>query len=151
LGQQLSAYASGLRFSGIMQTAVAGLDEENFKELANYFAEKKPDQQVMAAPDASISAELGWKLANTGLFEQGLPACFSCHSVNSAKRDAMYPAIAGQPAPFTSEQLVLFKLGTRGSTPETAIMNVIAQRMTADQIAAVSKYLEQAGSTQAAP
>jgi cytochrome c553 len=83
--------------------------------------------------------------------EQGLPACYSCHSSDPAKRNPLYPAIAGQYAKYTAEQLVLFKLGTRGRTAATDIMTVIAQRMTPRQIEAVSNYLERAGAMKAAP
>ena len=44
-----------------------------------------------------------------------------------------------------------FKLGIRGKTAASDIMTVIAQRMSAEQIAAISNYLEQTGQVKATP
>jgi cytochrome c553 len=149
LAQQLASYVSGQRSSGIMQAAVAGLDAESLRQLAGHFADKQAAPGETKEPNPST--DTGHMIANSGMPEQGLPACYSCHSSDPAKRNPLYPAIAGQYAKYTAEQLVLFKLGTRGRTAATDIMTVIAQRMTPRQIEAVSNYLERAGAMKAAP
>ena len=151
LAQQLIFYASGLRSSGIMQTAVAGLDAEGAQQLANHFAKKQTNYPLAKTNELDRPTDLGHMLATTGMPEQGLPACYSCHSLDSAKRNPLYPAIAGQYAYYTTEQLFLFKAGTRGKTAASVIMTVIAQRMSAEQIAAVSNYLELTEAVKARP
>jgi cytochrome c553 len=90
-------------------------------------------------------------LAHTGKPDEGLPACFSCHAMNPAKRNPLYPAIAGQYASYTTEQLALFKNDTRRKTAASKIMSVIAQRLSAEQIEAVSIYLEQINTVKTKP
>lgn len=151
LAQQLISYVSGRRPSGIMQAAVAGLDAGTVQQLANHFASKQAAEPLGGTNASDPPADLGHVLATTGIPEQGLPACYSCHSLESAKRNPLYPAIAGQSANFTAEQLVLFKLGIRGKTAASDIMAVIAQRMSTEQIAAVANYLELTGAVKATP
>ena len=143
LAQQLASYASGMRSSGVMQTAVAGINAESLGQIAEYYAKKPIDEPAGELSGFSSSTDQGHMLAHTGKPDEGLPACFSCHSVNPEKRNPLYPAIAGQYASYTTEQLILFKRGTRGATAASEIMTVIAQRMNAEQIEAVSNYLEQ--------
>jgi cytochrome c553 len=143
LAQQLASYASGMRSSGVMQTAVAGINAESLGPIADYYAKKPIDEPTGEINGLNSSTDQGHMLAHTGKPDEGLPACFSCHSMNPVKRNPLYPAIAGQYASYTTEQLMLFKKGTRGATAASEIMSVIARRMSAEQIEAVSNYLEQ--------
>jgi cytochrome c553 len=122
LVQQLASYASGMRSSGVMQTAVAGINAESFGQIADYYAKKSIDEPAGEIDGFNSSTDQGHMLAHTGKPGEGLPACFSCHSLNAAKRNPLYPAIAGQYASYTTEQLALFKNNTRGKTAASEIM-----------------------------
>jgi cytochrome c553 len=122
---------------------VAGINAESLGPIADYYAKKPIDEPTGEINGLNSSTDQGHMLAHTGKPDEGLPACFSCHSMNPVKRNPLYPAIAGQYASYTTEQLMLFKKGTRGATAASEIMSVIARRMSAEQIEAVSNYLEQ--------
>ena len=93
-------------------------------------------------PRAEDSAlELGRTLATAGMPDMGIPPCLSCHAEDPASRSPLYPALAGQYASYTAQQLALFKSGKRRGTPAAEIMSVIAERLTPEQIDAVSIYL----------
>jgi len=140
LATQLEAYVSGKRQSGIMQPVAAELDATDMRRLADYFAAQRPTGISVPATSQDSALELGRTLATAGMPGLGLPPCLSCHAVDPDSRSPLYPALAGQYASFTAQQLALFKLGKRRGTPASQIMSVIAQRLTQEQINAVSIY-----------
>lgn len=138
---QLEAYAAGTRHSGIMQSATAELDATEMRRLADYYSAQSTMNSSIFAEGQDLSLALGRTLATTGMPDLGIPACFSCHAEDLASRYPLYPSLAGQFAGYTSGQLTLFKSGKRRDTPAAEIMSVIAQRLTEEQINAVSIYL----------
>ncbi len=139
----LRSYAAGLRASGIMQAAVAELDEDAIGRLATYYAEMA--SAPGAAPVAAASAgriERGRRIATSGIADSGIPACLVCHSGTSA---ATFPRLAGQHAPYLVAQLRLWQHGLRDRTAHGAIMAPIARRLTAMQIDDVAAYFQSLG------
>ncbi|MBC8037450.1 MAG: c-type cytochrome [Rhizobiales bacterium] len=138
---QLETYVVGTRHSGIMQPVAAELEAAEMRRLAEYYsAQRSPQKQTSPAGDEPLRA-MGQMLATAGLPDEGIPPCMSCHAEDPASRDPLYPAIAGQYANYTSQQLELFKSGKRRATPAGEIMTVLAQRLTSEQIKALSLYL----------
>ena len=138
---QLQAYASGARHSGIMQPVAAELDAAEMRRLAEYYSAQRPaGSQPPAESDDRLLAA-GRTLMTEGLPDEGLPPCLSCHADDPAARNPLYPSIAGQYADYTSQQLELFKSGKRRDSPEAEIMSTMAERLTREQIDAVSVYL----------
>jgi len=150
LFMQLAAYAEGTRHSGIMQPVATELEEAEMRRLADYYSSQRPAPKQEPIGDEALRT-MGESLATVGLPDQGIPPCMSCHAEDAAARDPLYPALAGQYAGYTSQQLELFKTGRRRATPAAEIMSVIAERLTSEHIKAVSLYLAGLPAARAAP
>ncbi|MDP2828784.1 MAG: c-type cytochrome [Sulfuricellaceae bacterium] len=137
LTKQLSNFKSGERKSAIMSGMVAALTPEDMNNLGAYFAEKK------ASPGAAANKELvaaGQKLFKGGNQSSGVPACAACHGPNGSGIPVQFPRLAGQHAEYTLGQLKLFRSGERANDA-AKMMRVIAQKMTDQEMQAVSEYI----------
>jgi cytochrome c553 len=137
LAMSLRAYAAGQRKSGIMQPIAAELEQEEIAKVAAYYAGlSQPRRDEMAGSDPA-NAEAGRALATRGVPEAGVPPCLGCHG-----RQALptYPRLAGQQADYMIGQLQVWKRGLNTFTEHAAIMAPIAQRLSQEQIKAVSAY-----------
>jgi cytochrome c553 len=130
----LKAYAEGRRRSGIMQPLAADLRDEDMRNLADYYAGLASPLEEPSSVDASL-IERGRKLAVEGAPETGVPPCMACHSNPGA------PRLAGQHAAYLAGQLRLWRSGHVPQTAGAPLMAPIAQRLSDDQIHAVSAYL----------
>jgi cytochrome c553 len=131
----LKAYAEGKRRSGIMQPLAADLRADDMHQLAEYYAGLTPPQEQPRITDAAL-VERGRKLAVEGMPDAGVPPCTGCHG----NPGVGYPRLAGQHAAYTAGQLRLRKTGLGPTTDGAAIMAPIVQRLSDDQIDAVSAY-----------
>jgi len=132
----LKAYAEGKRRSGIMQPLAADLREEDMRELAEYYSGLGMPQMTEHADSTDgASVERGRKLAIEGLPNAGVPPCATCH--NGA---GSYPHLDGQHPAYMARQLRLRKAGLGPSTEAAGIMAPIAQRLSNEDIDAVSNY-----------
>ena len=131
----LNAYAEGKRRSGIMQPLAADLRADDMHQLAEYYAGLTPPQEQPRITDAAL-VERGRKLAVEGIPDAGVPPCTGCHG----NPGVGYPRLAGQHAAYMAGQLRLRKTGLGPTTDGAAIMAPIVQRLSDDQIDAVSAY-----------
>jgi cytochrome c553 len=136
---QLKAYAAGHRASGFMQAATAELTDAEMAWLAGHYAARPTKTAPAIAPEPSHRE--GEALFRRGAPELGVPACEACHAREAARRERAYPALLGQHAAYTANQLRLFKSGARNTTEPARLMATIAGRMTDEQINAVAAYL----------
>lgn len=136
----LLGYARQQRFSGIMQPVAARLNEEEMQRLAQHYA-NLPRNVPAQTIDASAAVERGQKIANTGIREQRVPACNSCHGPGGP-RNPIYPELSGQYANYLVLQLNLFKREQRGGTPYAHLMRHVAPHLSEDQIRDVALYYE---------
>ena len=137
---QLQAFKSGVRKNPNMSAMAAPLSDQDMTDLAGYFAGQTTK---IASVDAEAAAE-GAKLYRSGNAESGVPACMACHGPNGAgNAGADYPALRGQHAKYTSLQLNAYKSGERVTDEgQKQVMRTIAARMTAQEIEAVSRFIE---------
>ena len=141
LAKQLSNFKPidgkpALRDNPIMGGMAAGLSDDDIKNLAAYFSRQK--LKPSAAKDEKLVAE-GQKLWRQGDFSKGVPACAGCHGPTGAGLPAQYPALAGQYADYTEDQLKKFRAGERGNDPEK-MMRMIAAKLSDQQMKAVAEY-----------
>jgi cytochrome c553 len=129
----LKAYAEGKRRSGIMQPLAADLRDKDIRNLANYYAGMTPPEAEPKGADAAL-IERGRKLALQGAPEAGIPPCMTCHANPSA------PRLAGQHAAYMAGQLRLWKAGHAPQTAGAPLMASVAQRLSDEEIDAVSAY-----------
>jgi cytochrome c553 len=114
----------------------AMLSEEDMKSLSVYFSQQK--LKPSAAKDPVLVAE-GQKIWRMGDFNKGVPACAGCHGAAGAGLPAQYPALSGQYAEYTEDQLKKFRLDERANDQEK-VMRTIAAKLSDRQIKAVAEY-----------
>jgi cytochrome c553 len=112
---------------------IAGpLSNADIKALAEYFAAKAAPQPVPA--DAARAAR-GKAIAQAGVEERDVPACFSCHGPQ-AKGMGPIPRLAGQHRDYLFRQIKDF----RGSVREGATMHENAKAITDEEAQALAAF-----------
>jgi cytochrome c553 len=150
LQHSLAAYAHGRRHSGIMETAISGLDLDELDAIARYYA-RLPAQRVGASalalsrpspPRAATPAAIvrGRLIANEGISHRKIPACVGCHGPAPLPDNEHAPIIAGQHADYLVQQLELFKRGVRGGTSHAHLMHPVVARLESHEMRDVALY-----------
>ena len=128
--------AAPVRENAIMGAMVAGLEDEDMKGLAKYFASFELQPETSKNLE---TMELGQKIWRGGIASKGVPACASCHGPAGAGLPAQYPRLSGQFADYSAAQLKAFRDGGRANDPNR-MMRMIALKMTDAEMNAVSDY-----------
>ncbi len=128
--------AAPVRENAVMSAMVAGLEENDMRALASYFAsfEQQPD-----TAKSMETAELGQQIWRAGIAAKGVPACAACHGPAGAGMPAQYPRLSGQFAEYTEAQMKAFRDGVRHNDPNS-MMRTVALKMTDPEIKAVADY-----------
>ncbi|HLU61882.1 MAG TPA: c-type cytochrome [Gammaproteobacteria bacterium] len=126
------------RFNALMFGQTQGLSEDDMRDLAAFFA----SQQVKpGAADPELVAR-GERIYRGGLPESNVPACIACHGpAGKGNAAAGYPALAGQHAVYTVNQLRAYAAGER-QTDQNQIMRNIASQMSEEDMRAVASLIE---------
>lgn len=137
---QLMRFKSGVRQNAIMQGMAASLSPQDMHDIGAYFSEQK---RLPGVADEKLAVD-GKKLYDEGDASRGIPACMACHGPDGAGNPGWrVPNIGGQHADYIQAQLQAWHNGTTwGSDTHATIMPTIAQRLTEQDIAAVSSYVE---------
>lgn len=128
LAEQLRAYHSGIRPSGIMAQAVSLVSPDDFDDLAREFARKDKARPAPEAGDDSAGA----RLARRGT--RDVPACLSCHGANDPQKG---PVLFGQPRDFLKGQLELWRDGVYD---HDRLMHAASRDLSDEDIAELSRY-----------
>ena len=128
--------AAPVRENAIMGAMVAGLEDEDMKGLAKYFASFELQPETSKNLE---TMELGQKIWRGGIAAKGVPACAACHGPAGAGLPAQYPRLSGQFADYSAAQLKAFRDGGRANDPNR-MMRMIALKMTDAEMNAVSDY-----------
>ena len=135
LGKQIHDFQSGARKDPTMSSMVIGLNEQDIRDIAAYFA-----SQVVTADPASKSAA-GKKIYAGGNSYTRVPACAGCHGPNGAGNGpGAIPNLAGQKSGYVAKALRDFKTSAR-TNDRNKIMQDIASKMTEKEIDAVALFL----------
>jgi len=137
LQKQLQDYAVQTRPDEVMTPIARQLDDDDRRAVAAWYASLTP---VMAAPARTVESDLGRRIYLAGLPERGVQACAACHGVAGAGRGLANPALAGQPAAYTVQQLQRWKSGERRNDPRD-VMGAVSRRLEDHEIAAVAQWL----------
>jgi cytochrome c553 len=141
LFQAMSAYASSQRNSGIMEPIAAGLDEAQWRELADYYAALPGEISPETEAEAAIATiERGRDITLAGIPEKDVPSCNDCHGPEGPRRNAAYPLLAGQYADYLVTQLEQFAAGRRGGSDYAHLMQRVAPRMSRAEMEAVAAF-----------
>jgi cytochrome c553 len=142
LAKQLDDYVSGSRADPVMTPISQQLPKANRWSVALYYAglpPQAPQVGVAASADASL-IQRGASLYAQGSAELGLQACANCHGPGGRGLSHVYPSIAGQPRSYVETQLRRWQGGVRRNDI-AGLMDSVAQRMSDEDIRAVSAYV----------
>ena len=140
LQAQLSAFKSGARMDPLMSGQAMLLSDQDIADLAVYFENLPAAAQAVADADLVNRGEALYRGGNT---ETGVAACMACHGPTGRGNPAAgYPAVQGQHAAYTAKQLNEYAAGTRQTDGKTRMMRDIAGRLSKDDIAALSSYMQ---------
>lgn len=136
--KQLMDFKGNKRANEQMTPMAMPLSDADVADLAAYFSAQ---QQTPGAPGTE-TARLGERLYHGGNAGSGVPACTGCHGPQGLGLGlAKFPEISGQHAQYLEQTLKHFRDGTRQNDPN-GMMRGVAARMTDQEIAAVSQYLQ---------
>lgn len=135
--KQLMDYKSGRRENALMLGQVANLDEQDMRDLGAFYAR----QQISPGTADETVAERGERIYRGGIPAAGVAACSACHGpTGRGNPAAMFPAVAGQHARYSSDQLRYFRSEQRANDNGRMMRNLAARMSDAD-IRAVSEYM----------
>ena len=141
LERQTALIKSGDRSVPEMMGIVAGMSEQDLRDIAAYFSSQTNNGGVA---EESVAA-LGQRIYKSGNADSGVPACMSCHGpAGEGNPLAGYPALAGQHSVYTSKMLNGFRAGDNWGEKDapSEIMNGAAAELTDAEITAVSSFIQ---------
>jgi len=138
----LRAYQNGTRVDAVMQAQVMALTEQDIEDIAAYY-----NAQTMQKKDYDYGlAKKGESLYRGGNASTGVAACIACHGpTGRGNPGAGYPSLAGQHAEYTADALKGY-IKTERKAGLNDMMQSLATRLTAEEIEAVSEYIQALGS-----
>ena len=140
LQAQLMSFKDGSRSDPLMSSQAMMLSEEDIADLAVYFESLPAAAQSVADPGTVNRGEALYRGGNT---DTGAAACLACHGpTGRGNPAAKYPALQGQHAAYTAKQLNDYAAGTRETDGKTRIMRDIAARLSKEDVAALSSYVQ---------
>ena len=135
--KQLSDFKAGRRINASMLGMVAGLSDDDMKNLAAYYETLSPSP---VAFDAELIAK-GESIYRGGITETGGAACMGCHSPSGkGNGPAGWPSLKGQYPEYIVTQLQAFKQGTRANDAGKMMRNLVG-RMSEMEMKAVAAYV----------
>jgi cytochrome c553 len=164
LQKQLHAFKDGTRNDPMMSAMALALTDEDMVDISAYYAAQKISENELPVLDSANEAEgedekeaatktekttaskdtiqtviaQGSNLYRNGDLAREVSACIACHgSSGEGNKPASFPALKSQHADYLIKTLNDFKSGARSNNPEN-IMHMIAKKMTAEEIKAVS-------------
>jgi cytochrome c553 len=142
LVKQLKAFrvradGKSLRPSEVMTPVVAALTDDDFTDVAVYYAKLEP--RAGTARDAA-RLELGRQIYTEGNADEGLPACITCHRPSGSGIRPDFPRLSGQSADYLDGQLANW-MAARGKPGK--LMTMIVPHMQPKERQAVADYISQ--------
>lgn len=136
LQKQLEDYADRLRSDPAMYEAARWLDDDDRRAVAAWYAAlPAPSRAAAAAPPPRVWLQ--------GRPDAGVPACAVCHGAQGQGVGPGNPAVAGQPAAYTLDQLRRWKTGERRNDPRSVMSDAVAG-LTETEMRAIAVWLETA-------
>ena len=140
LSSQLRDFASGVRANAIMSQVAKAMSSDDIADVAAYYAAVDAPFLPLKPGDPKL-IKRGEVLATTGSAEKDIPSCNNCHGPGGAGEPPAIPYLAGQYGSYITSTLHMWQQGYRKNSPEA--MEVVAQKLGAEDIAAVSAYYQQ--------
>lgn len=130
---------NGNRFDPTMFGMLQGLNEEDMKDLAEYFSKQTLEKSNLKINDLDFTA--GKILYLYGDKKNNITACVGCHSIDgTGNKLANFPNLKWQHKEYIITQLKKFKTHDR-SNDINSIMRDITEAMTNEQMDALATYI----------
>jgi len=147
--EQLAMFKARKRNNPVMQPIVDPMTEQDFADVAEYFATQTP---TGGEADPSYW-KAGEQLYKAGDVSRNIPACTACHGpAGQGNAGAGYPALRAQHSVYTVKQLQDYLTKNRyrdgndantvNATRNSAMMTTIASRLTPEDIRNVASFLQ---------
>lgn len=136
LQKQMEDYARDVRQDVVMREVARWLDDGDRRAVARFYAD-------MPAPPARGTVGPPPALYLTGDASRGVARCASCHGADGRGVGFGNPAIAGQPAAYTVDQLHRWQERKRRNDPR-GVMTDAVRNLTDAEIAQIAAWLEHA-------
>lgn len=151
-------FKRGRREGSVMTALVTGLEDQDLRDLAAFYAESH-EQPLTAASAATAGGAANGGLLSRGeaLYmhgdpEQGIPPCQGCHGDDARGHPLArepgapvfyrtYPALRGQQGAFLVSRLGEHRAGVLTDSTNDFIMNGAAAHLDDDSIAALAAWL----------
>jgi cytochrome c553 len=149
LREQLAMFKAKKRNNPIMAPIIEPLSDQDFADLAEFFAAQTP---------TGLEADPSYWKAGEALYRSGdaarnIPACMACHGpAGQGNAGAGYPALRAQHSVYTVKQLQDYLTKNRyrdandtnnvNTTRNSAMMTTIAARLTPEDIRNLASYLQ---------
>lgn len=149
LREQLAMFKAKKRNNPIMAPIIEPLGEQDFADLAEFYAAQTP---------TGLEADPSYWKAGEALYKAGdakrnIPACTACHGpAGQGNAGAGYPALRAQHSVYTVKQLQDYLTQNRyrdpadankvNTTRNSAMMSTIAARLTPEDIRNLASYLQ---------
>ena len=131
--KQLRDYASGHRTSAIMQPLVAGLSDQDMRDLSAYYASLERERIADIAPSAYDTP----RLVRNGDPMRSVGACSSCHSPHAVRPAT--PVLEGLSETYLRDQMLAFRDGRRTNDINRQMRNAVHDLSDAE-IAELARY-----------
>lgn len=136
--KQMKDVLEGNRVIVEMTGILDGLSEQDLADIAAFYAA----QSISLGQADPELAKKGEKLYRAGNPAKNVAACMACHGPAGKGIDlAVFPALGGQHAEYTSKQLMLFRSGERMNDGDARMMRSIAARLSDKEIEALANYI----------
>ena len=136
--KQIRDFMAGVtRSNELMAPMIAGLSDQDIEDISAYYAIQK---STGGFASEEIHA-LGERIYRGGNAESGVPACIACHGPRGGGNGpAGFPALAGQHAVYTAQQIDDWRLGNRSNDPGQMMADAV-RYLTPQETRAVSEYI----------
>ena len=134
LQKQMEDYAADIRHDATMTPIAAKLDQRQRRAVATFYAQMAPP--VVAGP--ASSAPPVWLRGDPS---RGVQACAACHGPTGLGVGSGNPALTGQPAAYTIEQIRRWKKAERRNDPR-GVMTMAVAGLTDAETVAIGRWLE---------
>jgi cytochrome c553 len=127
------------RYNVLMADQVAGLDDQDIRDLAAYFGAQ--EEEVLGTDLSEDEIAEAQELYLGGDEDRGITACAACHGPRAGGMGlAAFPRLSGQHPAYTRSALEQFKSGERANDPN-GMMRDVASQLSDEDIELLSRYI----------
>lgn len=134
LQKQMEDYATDFRHDDAMTRIASRLDQRQRRAVAAFYADMPtPATSAVVTPPPAI-----WLRGDPS---RGVTACATCHGADGLGVGPGNPAVAGQPAAYTVEQIKRWQTGRRRNEARGVMAQAVAN-LTEAEAASIGRWLE---------